>query len=200
MKRMGRIERHAVLSKGLEGVDKLSTPGGVQKGYVLRVDLIPLWLSGIRVASVKEDLRPKLEKIQEEAATVLWEAFQEGRLTTTSTDSDFETLLNQADDEIVQAYRIAQAVVKLARNQIVLQNQVTTNTQRIEELEATLGEPGREVTPEQASQISQAVKAVAIVYGKKTGRNEFGGVYGSCTASLGLPATSSSQPSSLRKR
>ncbi len=42
------------------------------------------------------------------------------------------------------------------------------------------------MTPEQASQISQAVKAVAIVYGKKTGRNEFGGVYGELYRKFGI--------------
>jgi hypothetical protein len=34
------------------------------------------------------------------------------------------------------------------------------------------------VTPDQAMQISQAVKAVAIAYGKQTKKNEFGSVYG----------------------
>jgi hypothetical protein len=63
---------------------------------------------------------------------------------------------------------------------------VATNTQRIEELEATLGDPIRQVTPDQASQISQAVKAVAIVYGKQTGRNEFGGVYGELYRKFGI--------------
>ena len=32
--------------------------------------------------------------------------------------------------------------------------------------------------PEQASQISQAVKAVAMELSKQSGRNEYGGVYG----------------------
>jgi hypothetical protein len=40
--------------------------------------------------------------------------------------------------------------------------------------------------PDQASQISQAVKAVAIVYGKQTGRNEFGGVYGEMYRKFGI--------------
>jgi hypothetical protein len=53
-----RSERHAVLSKGLKGVDKLSTPGGTQPGYVLRVDLVPLWLSGIRVSAVTDEIKP----------------------------------------------------------------------------------------------------------------------------------------------
>ena len=66
-----RLERHTVMSKGLKGVDNLSTPGGIQSGYVLRADLVPLWLSGIRVTAVKEDIRAKLEHFQEEAAAVL---------------------------------------------------------------------------------------------------------------------------------
>jgi hypothetical protein len=45
-------------------------------------------------------------------------------------------------------------------------------------VEAKLSPPKHAVTNEQASQISQAVKAVGLAYGKKTGRNEFGAVYG----------------------
>ncbi len=73
-----RMERHSIISKGLKGVDNLSAPGGIQRGFVLRVDLIPLWLSGIRAKSVREDLREKLEAFQEKASVVLWEAFKEG--------------------------------------------------------------------------------------------------------------------------
>jgi hypothetical protein len=50
--------------------------------------------------------------------------------------------------------------------------------QRLEEIEATLGNTERFITPDQAMQISQAVKAVAIAYGKQTKKNEFGSVYG----------------------
>ena len=41
----------------------MSTPGGDQSGFVLRVDLIPLWLSGVRVSAVKEELRAKEERL-----------------------------------------------------------------------------------------------------------------------------------------
>ncbi len=175
-----RIERHAVLSKGLKGVDKLSTPGGTQSGYVLRVDLVPLWLAGIRVSALKEQIRPKLEKFQEEAATVLWEAFQEGRLTA---DTRFNDLLEQ-DSDAVQAYKMALAVVKLAKQQILLEGRVGDVETYLENVEERLalveGQlSGQDVVTEaQASQISQAVKAVAIVLGKQTGRNEFGACYG----------------------
>jgi len=176
-----RIENHAILSKGLKGVDKLSTPGGAQSGYVLRVDLVPLWLSGIRVSAIKEELRPKLERFQEEAATVLWEAFQEGRLTT---DTGFEELLKQSDNPSVQAYQMALAIVKLAKQQILLEGRVGDTEIRLDNVEERLTTVEEElsgqdvITEAQASQLSQAVKAVAIALGKQTGKNEFGACYG----------------------
>ena len=42
------------------------------------------------------------------------------------------------------------------------------------------------MTPEQASQISQAVKAVALEFGKKSGRNEFGAGYGELYRQFGI--------------
>ncbi len=193
-----RAERHAILSKGLKGVDKLSTPGGgMQKSYVLRVDLIPLWLSGIRVSAVKEEIRPKLMRFQEEAATVLWEAFQEGRLTA---DPQFETLLHQNTDA-VQAYKMAMAVVKLARQQILLEGRLGDTELRLDNVEDRLStveeqlSGSQTVTEDQASQLSQAVKTVAIALGKQTKKNEFGAVYGEMYRKFGitsyklLPAT-----------
>jgi len=174
-----RITRHTILNEG-KGVCVLHTPssgqrgGGPQQVIVLRVDLVPLWLAGIRTKLVSEDMRPKLEKFQREAAKVLWEAFQEGRLTA----DPFEKLLQTADEGLVQAYQMAQAIVQLARNQILLDGRMSQTETRLDNIEAQLGHPEHVVTPSQASQISQAVKAVAIVLGKKTGRNEFGAIYG----------------------
>ncbi len=62
-------------------------------------------------------MRPKIEQFQREAANVLWEAFQEGRLTA---DPSFDELL-QNDSDAVQAYKMAAAIMKLARNQIIVQ-------------------------------------------------------------------------------
>lgn len=176
-----RINRHVVLAEGLKGVDKLSTPGGPQSAYVLRVDLVPLWLAGIRTKSVREAIRSKLEQYQREAAKVLWEAFQDGRLTA---DPSFDELLN-SDSPAAQAYQMAQAMMRLARQQLLLEAQMESHTaqlgdheQRLEQIETALGDTGRHITPEQASQLSQAVKTVAMKLGKQTGRNEYGGVYG----------------------
>ncbi len=178
-----RIKRHNVLSRGLSWVDILSTQGENtqrRRARILRVDLVPLWLSGIRTSMVNDDIRPKLERFQEEAAAVLWEAFQEGRL---NTDSRFEELLNQ-ETETVQAYKMAMAIVKLAKQQILLDGRVGDAEIRLDNVEERLTTMEEQlssqdvVTESQASQISQAVKAVAIALGKQTGRNEFGACYG----------------------
>ena len=50
--------------------------------------------------------------------------------------------------------------------------------ERLERIESMRGNTGRYVTPDQASQISQAVKTVALKLGKQSGRNEYGAVYG----------------------
>jgi ribonuclease BN (tRNA processing enzyme) len=93
----------------------------------------------------------------------------------------------------VQAYKILQAMVKLARNQIVIEAQLGQHTkhlvdheQRLEEIESILGDTGRHVTPEQASQVSQAVKAVALVLSKRSGSNQYGSVYGELYRKFGI--------------
>ncbi len=65
----------------------------------------------------------------------------------------------------------------MARHQLILESRLNQHEDRLEQLESTLGDPGRFVTPEQASQISQAVKTVALKLGRKSGRNEYGAVY-----------------------
>ncbi len=177
-----RINRHKILNDGL-GVCKLHTPsGGAQQAHVLRVDLVPLWLSGIRVSAIREDLRPKLEHFQREAAAVLWEAFQGGRLTA---DPTFDELMKQDTPE-ARAVRIAEAVLQLARSDLITKGRVDDHERRLEAIEAQLGDPGRHVNPDQASQISQAVKTVAMKLSKASGRNEYGGVYGELYRKFGI--------------
>jgi hypothetical protein len=169
-----RIDRHSILSEG-KGVCNLHTPGGEQPTVVLRVDLVPLWLSGIRTSVIKNPAtREKLESYQREAAAVLWEAFQDGRLTA---DPTFDELL-QHDTPEVQAYKMLQGMLQLARNQIIIRGQLENHENRLEAIEAQLAAPEHAVTQSQAMQISQAVRAVAMAQGNQSGRNEFGSVYG----------------------
>ena len=184
-----RINRDLLLSTEVKGVTVTVTPGGRQEMICLPLDYVSGFLFGISATRVKEEARERLVRYQRECYKVLAEAFQEGRLTA---DPVWEDLL-QSDTEAVQAYKILQAMVKLARNQILLEAQLESHTarltdhdQRLEEIESTLGNVGRSVTPDQASQISQAVKAVAIALGNQTKRNEFGAVYGELYRKFGV--------------
>ncbi|MCA9866856.1 MAG: ORF6C domain-containing protein [Anaerolineales bacterium] len=183
-----RINRQEILHDAYKGGAILTPPsqkgvgGGTQQLGLIRVDVVPLFLTGISLKSVRDEIRPKLERFQREAAKVLWEAFQAGRLTA---DVDFDALLAQDSPE-AQAYKMAQAVLQLARNQLLMRAQLVDHEHRLETIEAQLGDTGRNVTPDQASQVSQAVKAVALALGKKTGRNEFGAVYGELYRKFGI--------------
>jgi hypothetical protein len=186
-----RIKRQTVLSNGYSWVDILSTQPHPQRrrSQVLRVDLVPLFLTGISTKSIADATqRSKLERFQDEAAKVLWEAFQQGRLTT---EPSFDDLLAGASPETVQAYQVAQAVLHLARNQIMLEARLRgvleDHEQRLEVVEAQLRlDSARYLTEDQASQISQAVKTVAMRLSKKSGRNEYGGVYGEFYRKFGI--------------
>ena len=187
-----RIQRTNILEQAYR-LAQMNQAGGRRQVSLLRADMVPLWLAGISTKAVREDVRPRLEKYQAEAAKVLWEAFQEGRLTS---EPSFESLL-ESDSPAVQAYKIAKAVVDLARNQILLESRLSqrleqqeallaSHEQRLEQLEAQTGDPGRNVSPEQASQISQAVKTIAMLLSQKSGRNEYGGVYGALSRKFGI--------------
>lgn len=186
-----RIRSDEILTVGYQGSVNLTYPdGGTQRSGVLRVDLIPLWLTGLRIQAVNEDVRPKLRRFKQEAAAVLWEAFQEGRLTA---DTSFDDLLQQASSEIVEAYQIAQAIMKLARNQIILEGRLDDQGRtladygrRLETIEADMHQEDRYISEAQATQISQAVKAIAIAMGKQSGRNEFGATWGEFYRKFGI--------------
>ncbi|MFW6182296.1 MAG: phage antirepressor N-terminal domain-containing protein [Chloroflexota bacterium] len=189
-----RINRDPVLSEAMTVVivtitTEGATPTQSREMLCLPLDYLNGWLFGINASRVKEAVRDRLIRYQRECYQVLYEAFQEGRL---RTDSTFEELLQQESDA-VQAYKMALAVVKLARNQIMLEARLEDHEkelaqfdERLASIEAELGESEQTISEEQASQISQAVKAVAITLGKQTNRNEFGAIYGELYRRYGL--------------
>lgn len=176
-----RLQADPVLSEVAAGVVVI-TPGGPQEMTAIPLDYLQGWLFGINASRVKKTIRDRVVRYQRECYQVLYEAFQEGRL---SGDSEFNEFLQRSSSEAVDAYRALQAMVKLARNQIMLEGRLDSqelrledHEERLEQLEISLGDPRHHITPDQASRISQAVKAIAHELGKRTRRNEYGGVYG----------------------
>lgn len=111
-----RINRDPILSELLQGVVVATTPytgpgGGPKEMLCLPLEFLNGWLFGINATRVRDSVRPALLRYQRECCRVLYEATQEGRL---SVEEDFETYLAQADPVVVDAYKVATAVVKIA--------------------------------------------------------------------------------------
>ncbi len=184
-----RINRDPVLSEIVTSVSVTLTQQA--RGMLcLPLKFIPGWLFGINANRVKPELRERIIRYQRECYDVLAEAFVEGRLTT---DPSFDDLLQQASNDVVEAYQIAQAIMKLARNQIVLEARLDDHGQaledhgrRLETIEADMHQKDRYISESQATQISQAVKSIAITLGKQTGRNEFGATWGEFYRKFGI--------------
>ncbi|MBK7180768.1 MAG: hypothetical protein IPH82_26925 [Chloroflexi bacterium] len=190
-----RIKRQEILAEGYKGGAVLAPPsaegrgGGVQQAGVLRVDLVPLWLSGVSVKAVKLELQAKLAQLQRNAARLLWQAFQSGELTV---DTELESLLAQ-DSEAAQAYRMAVAVVKLAKNQVLLEAKLQRHDVQIEDLESRLStieadmhDTARTISESQATQISQGIRAIALHMSEKSNQNEYGRTWGEFYRKFGV--------------
>lgn len=185
-----RINRDPILSEVTSSVTVTVTEAG-QRGQMLclPLDYLNGWLFGINANRVKEGIRDRLLRYQRECYQVLAQAF-----TTTSEETDSPTVL-----ALSQVRQMGLAIVRMAEEQIEFERRLVTTETRVDQAVLVYGDltkrveaielrvsPGSPVTEEQASQISQSVKAVAIALGKQTKRNEFGAVYGELYRKFGV--------------
>ena len=161
-----------------------ATPTQSREMLCLPLEVLNGWLFGVNASRVKESVRDKLIRYQKECYKVLHEAFQDGRLTA---DPDLEALL-QEDSPEAQAYKMIQGMLRLAHNQLLMKARLQDHEQRLEAIESQLGDPTRYVTPAQATSISQAVKAIALILSKQTRRNEYGAVFGELYRRYNVPS------------
>ena len=174
-----RINRDIILTEVGRTVRVIRTEGTRQVGrklFCLPIDYLNGWLFGISVERVKPEFQDRIVRYQRECYKVLAEAFREGRLMT-SPSFDFDALLKQDTPE-VQIYKMLAGMTQLARQQILMQAQVDDHETRLQDIEHALGKSDHFITRSQAMEISQAVKAIALEMGKRSKKNEFGGVYG----------------------
>lgn len=170
-----RIERDAVLSKKLQPV-VVTTAGGPQEMQCLSLDYLNGWLFGINANRVKEEIRERVIRYQEECYQVLRDAFQEPLAT----------------GPLSQVEQLGHALITLAREQREFDRRLDTAEEEIEAVKTrvvSLQEriaPGEPVTEEQAQHISQAVRSIAYKLSERTGRNEYGGVYSELYRKFGV--------------
>ena len=186
-----RINRDPVLSEVTMSVvitatdiDPKSRRPQTSSMLCLPLDFLNGWLFGVSAQRVKSELRERVITYQRECYKILSDAFQETYDEQTAITPNIaalqqvkalgQALINLAEEQIEQEIRLSQTEQRLDQAVVV----VGDLTKRVEAVEGQLGDPGRKVTPGQATSVSQAVKAVAMALSKASGRNEYGGVYG----------------------
>jgi hypothetical protein len=200
-----RIQNHTVLKEGFITLT-IQTQGGPQETQCLRLDLLPLWLSGLQIKRVKEELQPKLERYQREAAAVLWEAFKPQIL------KEEETAVDQAHSDVAiqelqRIVEMGEAMAQMARQQIELQRQQDMLGQRLDkagqivrgiqidiaDIQVRLGtvedklHPHAYITDEQAANVSNVVKGLAELLTQQKGKNQYQSVFSELYRRFGVP-------------
>ena len=198
-----RIQRHAILKEGLVST-AVKTEGGIQQAQCLRLDLLPLWMSGLHAHRVKAELQEKLTRYQREAAQVLWQAFKPQILLAE------ETAIIPAEEssavlELRRIAEMARAIAEMAEQQIAIQRQQEILTGRMDvaarvirsvqgdmtEVRGQVAEfsirlelledrvhPASFITEAQAAEVSNRVKALAeLLTGKEGGKNHYQGIF-----------------------
>jgi hypothetical protein len=190
-----RINRDPVLAEVATSVSIMDIQGDPPQRRpmtCLPLDYLNGWLFGVNAARIKDTgTRRRLINYQKECYQVLSRAFGARQLPVTAASASIQAL--------EQVRNMGLAIAHLAEEQIEMELRLTTTegrldravvvveqlNERVEKLEQRIT-PGALVTDDQASQISEAVKTVAIALGKKSGRNEFGAIYGEMYRKFGI--------------
>ncbi len=165
-----RIMRDPVLSEEIEIVVVTTTKRGNPNVLALPLDMVHGWLFGINANRVKPEVKELLLRYQRECYRILANHFRQEPLVT-----------DDAIARLSQVRAVGLAVAQLAEEQIEFEQKTEGRFSKMELRLSTVEDrvaPSQAVTEEQASQVSQAVKAVAMKLGEQSGRNEYGGVYG----------------------
>jgi len=149
------------------------------------LDYLNGFLFGINAVRVKDEIRDKVLMYQRECYRVLSRHFlqQEPTSPTLLAVRNLGMAITQLAEEQIAFDRQLKQQGELVRETTII---VTAHDQRLEELEEAIASDAAVVTPDEAMQISQAVKTVAIAEGKRTGRNEFGATYGELYRKFGV--------------
>lgn len=184
-----RLSRDPVLSEAQATVAVTATDGRVREQVCLPLDYLNGWLFGINADRIKPEIRERLIRYQKECYRVLARAFVK------ESAGD----VSPAAATLLQVREMGRAIMQMAEEQLEFERRLTTTEGRLERAAGVYGDltrrvtaleqkasPATAVTEEQASQVSQAVKAVALELGRQSGRNEFGGVYGELYRTFGI--------------
>ncbi len=187
-----RVRAHRVMAAGAQMLT-VETEHGDERALCLRVDLLPFWLAGIDAGKVVEAARARLEAMQRECASVLWQAFRPQGFG--PEDALLPPLLQQRPVE--QAYAGALAMATLARHQLLIERQLDLRPDYDE-----TGDPyaaGSTIDDPQAALLARAVRRVALAAAERTRRNEYPGIYSGLYRQFGIASYRRMPPARLHE-
>ncbi len=194
-----RLRRDPVLSEGIKGVTVTVTPGGQQEMMCLPVDLIPGWLFGITTERVKPELREKIIRYQRECFRALWRAFQAETLSAMPSSRSMAS--------VAEVREFGLALARLAEEHLALDIRVSTTEDRLDHASHVVGgllrdmsqtkkdvtdltrrvAPGSPITEEQAGDLQQRVKALAMLLTEANpAKNHFQAIWGELNRRCGV--------------
>jgi hypothetical protein len=189
-----RVRAHAVLSSGARTLPVEFEDGHTAPALCLRVDLLPLWLSGIEAAKVDQAAQARLELFQRESASTLWQSHRPQGY-----GPEDELLpLRHEQSPAEQSYAAALAMATLARHQMLIERQLNSRGGRDEQGPDPYA-PGTLVDDPQATLLAQAVRRVALAAAERTRRNEYGGVYTGLYRQFGIASYRRMPPARLHE-
>jgi hypothetical protein len=161
-----RVERDAVLATKLAPI-QVTTEGGPQTMQCLPLDYLNGWLFGINASRVKERVRERLIRYQEECYLILRDAFL-GPDATRPIQSANEAAL-------LQIREMGLAIARMADQQLELERRTTVFEERLDRAAGFVGQmnrrltvlerrvaPGASLTEEQAFEIKERVTQIAL--------------------------------------
>ena len=161
-----RIERDAVLSTKLLPV-QVTTDGGPQTMQCLPLDYLNGWLFGINASRVKEEIRERLIRYQEECFLILRDAFLGPDASRPAQSANEAALLHIRE--------MGLAIARMADQQLDLERRTGSTEQRLDRAAEFVGQmhrrltvlerrvaPGENLTEEQAFEIKERVTQIAL--------------------------------------
>ena len=184
-----RIQRNEILARHVQSVAMTAADGKQYETLCLALEYLPGWLFGVTASRVREELRDKLVRYQEESFRVLWRAFQ----------TEVMQPVPAAPSAPLEHVRgLALAIATLAEQQMALEsrveevdNKAATALARIDRAAQVVGalerrlstverwvSPAASITDAQAGEISNQVKALAqLLTQRDPSKNHYQGIF-----------------------
>lgn len=180
-----RLKRDPILSEELTSVRVTRTQDQARELLCLPLGRINGWLFKANPTRIKDpEKRATLIRYQRDCYDILFQAFGPTGVAVRP-DAAMEEVLAR-DPDLREAYNMATAVLSLIRSQARLQSNLDDHERRLQIIEADRGDETRQITNQQAKDISQAIKLIGAELSKQSGKNEFGGVYGQFYRQFGI--------------